>query len=330
MATIQDVAKRAGVSVATVSRVLNHSLSVREDTRKKVQVAIKDLNYQPNLLGRNLRRSETKMILVLLPTISNTFYVKIVKGIEEVGLRNGYNIMLCDTDSDKQREEVYLDLLKNKLIDGAIFMATELSKEELSEIGRYFPMIQCCEYKEGAEVSYISIDNFAAAYKAVQHLIELGHQRIGMISGTNHCISTFQREAGYKKALEDAGIAFDDALILKGEYGFKSGFRAAKQFLHRDKRPTAIFAMSDMMAIGAMKAIKERGLQIPDDMAVVGFDNIRFSTMVEPQLTTISQPQYDIGCIAMDLLLKQMKGELKEPQHIFVEHELIIRKSTFK
>lgn len=330
MATIQDVAKMAGVSVATVSRVLNNSSSVTEETRHHVQEAIQKLNYQPNLLGRNLRRLETRMILVLLPTISNTFYSKIVKGMEGVGHKNDYNIMICDTGSNAERERTYLNLLKNKLVDGVIFMAPELSKEELSGIGKHFPVVQCCEYREGAEVSHISINNFDAAYQAVRHLIHIGHQKIGMISGDNHFISTFQREEGYKKALEDAGLSFNPSHIIKGEYGFKSGLRAAQQFLAMDEKPTAIFAASDMMAIGAIKAIKQKGFSVPKDMAVIGFDNISFSTMVEPQLTTVAQPQYDIGCMAMELLLKRIKGELDKPQYIYVEHELIIRESTFR
>lgn len=330
MATIQDVAKMAGVSAATVSRVLNNSPSVVRETREAVLDAIKNLNYQPNLLGRNLRRMEARMVLVLLPNISNPFYSRIVKGIEDVGHKNGYNVMLCNTDSDREREKVYIELLKNRLSDGVIFMAPEMGKDELSEIGRNFPVVQCCEYKEGAGVSHVSIDNLAAAKKAVSHLIGLGHKRIGMISCNNRFVSTIQREAGYKKALEDAGIKFDPLLIKYGDYGFKSGLRAAKQFISMPDRPSALFAISDIMAIGAIKELKENGLKVPDDTAVVGFDNISLASMYDPMLTTISQPKYDLGCMAMELLLKQTQGELKEPQDIFLEHELIIRESTVK
>lgn len=330
MSTIQDVAKMANVSVATVSRVINNSPSVAPETRETVLHSIKQLNYQPNLLGRNLRRMETRMIIVLLPNISNPFYARVVKGIEDIGHKNGYNVLLCNTDSDINRERLYIDLLKNRLSDGVIFMAPELCKEELSSIKDSFPVVQCCEYREGADVSYVSIDNTAASYKAVMHLINQGHKRIGMISSSTHVLSIKQREEGYKKALQDSGLKFDSSLIVHGDYSYKSGLRLGKHLLSMNERPTAIFAISDIMAVGVIRSARENGLRIPDDLAVIGFDNISLASMCEPLLTTISQPKYDMGCIAMELLLKQIKSGNKEPQYIFLEHELIIRETTIK
>jgi LacI family transcriptional regulator, repressor for deo operon, udp, cdd, tsx, nupC, and nupG len=329
-ATIHDVAKAAGVSVATVSRVINNSPSVAESTKEAVMAVIKKMNYQPNLLGRNLRRTETRLILVLLPNIANPFYARIVKGIEDVGHKSGYHVMLCNTDSEIEREKVYLELLKNRLADGVIFMAPVLGREELTEIGRKYPVVQCCEYKEGAQVSHVSIDNHAAAYKVVKHLISSGHKRIGLISCRNNFVSIIQRENGYRKALEDAGIEFEEDLIKFGDYSFNSGIRAANQFLSMKSRPTALFAISDIMAIGALRAIRESNLKVPEDIAVVGFDNINFASMCNPMLTTIYQPKYDIGCIAMEILLQQIRGELKEPRNVFLENEIIIRESTIK
>ncbi|SNX54624.1 LacI family DNA-binding transcriptional regulator [Thermoanaerobacterium sp. RBIITD] len=330
MITIKDVAKEAGVSVATISRVLNNSPGVSDETRKMVLSVIKRLNYNPNLLGRNLRRMETKMILVLLPTISNPFYARIVKGIEDVAQKNGYGVMLCNTDSDVKRERMYLELLKNRLSDGVIFMAPEIDEGELNEIGEKFAAVQCCEYKEGANVSHVSIDNFKAAYKAVKHLIGLGHKDIGLISCKNNFLSTKQREEGYKKALIDFGIEFNPQYVRYGDYSFKSGFRATKSLLADADKITAIFAISDIMAIGAIKAANENGLKIPDDIAIVGFDNISFAPMYNPSLTTISQPKYDIGCTAMELLIKQIKERGDNKENIILEHELIIRESTVK
>lgn len=311
--TIQDVAKEAGVSVATVSRVINKSTSVSIETRELVMDAVKRLDYRPNLLGRNLRRAETRLILVLLPNISNPFYSTIVKGIEDVGHRNGYNILLCNTDSEPGREKLYLDLLKNRQADGVIFMAPSLSREELTETGKRYPMVQCCEYKEGAKVSHVSIDNFTASQKAVKHLLALGHRRIGLISCDNDYLSTIHREEGYRQALLDAGIKPEDELARDGDYSFKSGLRAASRLLLLTERPTSVFCISDIMAIGAIRAAGERGLRVPEDFAVVGFDNISFASMCDPMLTTVSQPKYDLGCTAMELLLKQIRGELKEP-----------------
>lgn len=328
--TIQDVAKAAGVSVATVSRVINNSQAVAGETREAVMSAIKRLNYQPNLLGRNLRRTETKRLLVLLPNIGNPFYARIVKGIEDVAHKNGYNVMLCNTDSDAEREKLYLELLRSRLADGVIFMAPVMGREGLTDIGRNFPVVQCCEYTEGALVSHVSIDNHAAAYKLTKHLISAGHKKIGLISCKSSVVSTLQRESGFKKALADSGIEFREDFIKYGDYSFNSGLRAANQFVSMKDGPTAIFAISDIMAIGALRAIRENNLRVPEDVAVAGFDNINFSSMCNPTLTTISQPKYDMGCISMELLLQQIRGELKEPKAILLEYEMIIRESTVK
>ena len=328
--TIQDVAKAAGVSVATVSRVINKSSSVTQSTREAVLDAIKKLDYRPNLLGRNLRRTETRLILTLLPTIANPFYSRIVKGVEDIAHKNGYNVMLCNTNSDIERERIYLELLKNRLADGVIFMAPEMDGEELTAIGRDFPVVQCCEYKEGAQVPLVSIDNLSAAKKAVRHLISLGHKRIGMISCRNSFLSTTRREQGFMMALEEAGLVPDQRLVVYGDYSFKSGHRAAFNLLTMEERPTAIFAISDIMAIGVLRAAKDKGLRVPEDLAVIGFDNISFASMCDPMLTTVSQPKYDLGCTAMELLLRKMHDGLKEPVDIVLENELVIRESTIK
>lgn len=330
VSTIQDVAKEAGVSVATVSRVLNKSNTVTEATRALVLDTIKRLDYRPNLLGRNLRRTETRLVLALLPTIANPFYSRIVKGIEDVAHKNGYNVMLCNTDSNADREQLYLGLLKNRLADGVILVAPEIACEELSAIGADFPVVQCCEYKEGVEVSLVRIDNYAAARKAARHLISLGHKKIGMISSHSRFLSTIRREEGFRSVLEEAGFPLEESCTAYGDYSFKSGHRAALSLLTLKERPTALFSISDIMAIGALRAAREKGLKVPDDLAVVGFDNISFSSMCDPMLTTVSQPKYDLGCTAMELLLKTIRGELAEPVEIVLENELVIRESTIR
>lgn len=328
MITIQDVANAAGVSVATVSRVLNNHPSVSIKTRKRVQRVIKELNYQPNLLGRNLRRSETKMILVLLQNISNPFYSKVVKGIEDVGYRNGYHIMVCNTDSDPDKEKAYLSLLKNRLVDGVIFMAPVLSAEELTQIGKDYCVVQCCEYKESADISSVSIDSQAASYNVIQHLLSQGHKRIGLINGNSGLISEKHKEKGYKRALEDAGIVFDSQLIKHESYGYRGGLRAVKYFLSMEKRPTAIFAISDIVAIGAIKEIKNNGLSVPGDIAIVGFDDTGIASMYDPALTTISQPRYDLGRVTMEIMLERIKNNYYKNSRVFLEHNLVIREST--
>lgn len=328
MATIQDVAQLAGVSVATVSRVLNRSSAVTESTREAVLEAIKTLNYQPNLLGRNLRKMETRMVLVLLPNISNPFYARIVKGMEDIAHNNGYNVMLCNTDSNAHRERVYIDLTRNKLADGIILMAPEIDVQELDELGKNIPVVQCCEYKKEVQVSHVSIDDEAAAYDGMRYLIGLGHRRIGMISAKKSYLSRVQRENGYQRALKEAGLPIDASLIKHGDYRYISGINAMEELLRLKDKPTAIFAISDIMALGALRAIKQHGMNVPQDVAVMGFDNISSSSMSDPMLTTVSQPKYELGCKAMELLLRHMRGELKDSQHIVLQHEIIVREST--
>lgn len=330
MATINDVAQKAGVSVATVSRVINGNSKVSPETVKKVKQAIAELNYRPNLLGRALRKTKSERILVLLPNISNPFYAEIVKGIEDVANKNGYSIMLCNTDSDLQREKKYIKMLKSHLADGAIIMASEMTCEELTELAREIPIVQCCEYKVGLPITHVSIDNEMAAYKAVNHLIGLGHKKIAFIGAKNQFLSSALRKEGYIRALTEAGIEFNPAYCGYGNYSYKSGFRAMKQLLALDPRPTAVFCISDMMAIGAIRSAMEENLRVPEDLAVCGFDNIYFSRMFKPTLTTVSQPMYDLGCMAMEVLTNIIEDKGTETMHYIMEHELIIRESTVK
>lgn len=330
MTTISDVAAAAGVSVATVSRVINGNANVSPETLMKVTKAIQELNYRPNLLGRDLRRTRSERVLVLLPNISNPFYSEIVKGIEDVANRNGYSIMLCNTDSDIKRERTYIKMLKTRLADGAILMASEMSCEELTELSKEVLIVQCCEYKEGVPLPHVSIDNEKAAYKATNHLISLGHRKIAFIGADNQFLSSNLRETGYKRALSDAGIEINPEYICYGDYGYKSGLRNMKKLLILPERPTAVFCISDVMAIGAIRCAMEENLKVPDDLAVCGFDNIHFSWMFTPSITTISQPMYDLGCTAMDALINIIEGKSIETMNYFLEHELIIRGSTLK
>jgi len=330
LTTISDVAAAAGVSVATVSRVINGNENVSPETLMKVTKAIQDLNYRPNLLGRDLRRTKSERVLVLLPNISNPFYSEIVKGIEDVANRNGYSIMLCNTDSDIKREKTYIKMLKTRLADGAILMASEMSCDELTELSKEVSIVQCCEYKEGIPLPHVSIDNEKAAYKATNHLISLGHRKIAFIGADNQFLSSNLREIGYKRALTDAGIEINPEYICYGNYSYKSGLRNMKRLLNLPERPTAVFCISDIMAIGAIRCAMEENLKVPDDLAVCGFDNIHFSWMFTPSITTISQPMYDLGCTAMNALINIIEGKSSETMHYFLEYELIIRGSTLK
>lgn len=330
MTPIQEVAKRANVSVATVSRVLNNNQYVKEETRQRVVKVIKEMNYSPNLSGRILRRNETKIILVLLPTISNPFFSKVVTGIRHVADKFGYLLMICNTDSDIKKEIEFLDLLKFKQADGAIIISHELEAKQVDEIGSSFPLVQCFEYRDMDNISYVSIDNEKAAYEAVSYLIGIGHTRIGFVGCNTLYSSAKQREQGYINALNEANIEVSPKRMIYGNYGFKSGYDCVGKFLEDDQAPTAIFAISDMQAIGIMKALKNKGIRVPEDISVIGFDNIDFSRIYDPGLTTVSQPAYKIGSRAMSLLISHIKEEDDKPQHILLKHNLIVRESTME
>jgi LacI family repressor for deo operon, udp, cdd, tsx, nupC, and nupG len=328
MITIQDVAKEAGVSVATVSRVLNNHPSVSAKTRAKVESVIQRLNYNPNMLGRNLRCAESRMILVLVPSISNPFYAKIVQGIEDIARRNHYNVLLCTTDSDVERENAYLTLLHNRLADGVISMDPAVDVEDLRRMGTQYPIIQCCEYSETDSTPFVAIDNRTAAYKAVKHLLTMGHRKVAMINSDERFLYARLRKEGYLKALEEFGIPVREEWLINTDLSFESGHRAMRSFLSLKDKPTAVFAVSDTLAIGALRQIKEAGLKVPDDVAVVGFDNIPFASMMNPSLTTVAQPMYEMGCEAAKMLIKRIAHPEERVESVFLDYELIIREST--
>lgn len=327
MANIQQVAQKAGVSVATVSRVLNNAASVRPGTRLKVENAIKEMNYEPSLLGRNLRNSESRLLLVLIPSISNPFYTEIIKGIENVANANSYNILLCETDSDPDREDVYFNMVKNKLADGIISMDPAINMHKLKELATEQSIILCSEYEEGGSIPYVTIDNQKAAYEAVKHLIELGHKNIALINSDERFLYSRQRRKGYDSALSDFKLPGRSEWIINTDQpDFENGVQAMLTFLQLKKKPTAVFAVSDTLAIGALKAIQASGLRVPDDMAIVGFDKISFSDMTNPTLTTIAQPMYKMGSTAAAMLIDSIRGNKVES--VVLEHELAIREST--
>jgi len=327
MANIQQVAQKAGVSVATVSRVLNNAKSVSPKTRLKVENAIKDLNYEPSMLGRNLRNSESRLLLVLLPSISNPFYTEIINGIQNTAIINNYNILLCETDSNPQRENIYFNMIKNKLADGVISMDPTVNMNKLNELADNYSVILCSEYEEGGSIPYVTIDNELAAYQAVKHLIKLGHERIALINSDEKFLYARQRRNGYERALKEFNLPIRDEWIYHSkELEFQNGVQAMRVMFQLAEKPTACFAVSDTLAIGALKGINGNGLRVPNDIALVGFDNISFSNMTNPTLTTISQPMYKMGSIAANMLISSIQGERVES--VILDHELIIREST--
>lgn len=327
MANIQEVARKAGVSSATVSRVLNNTTVVSSRTKLKVEKAIKELQYEPSMLGRNLRKSESRLLLVLIDSYSNPYYSNIINGIEDYSIANNYHILLCETDSNPERENIFLNMVRNKLADGVISMNPTITLEMLMDLAEKHSIVLCSEYYENGAIPYVTIDNEGAAYKAVKHLIKLGNEKIAFINYDESFIYARQRRRGYERALKEFGLPVRNEWIYHAEgLDFQDGVQALRKFFQCDDRPTAVFAVSDTLAIGALKEVNVRGMKIPDEMAVVGFDNINFSNMTNPTLSTVSQPMYDMGYKAASMLIDSIQG--KSVDSIVMDHELIIREST--
>ncbi|KYD10696.1 hypothetical protein B4119_2407 [Parageobacillus caldoxylosilyticus] len=327
MVKIKDVAKLANVSTATVSRVLRNADNVKEETRKRVLEAIEKLHYQPNVLGRYLRRMETETILVVVPDMTNPFFSKVLRGIESVAIQNGYRVLLGDTQNNVRLEEEYLNLLHQKQVDGTIFLTARINKELMEEMSRQFPIVLACEYLEGATIPTVSIDNISSARKATEHLIKLGHRRIAHLSGPMNIILSRDRLRGYQQAMMQYELDVEPVLIQEGDFSYESGYNLTLKLLALKNPPTAIFAANDEMAIGAIKAIRKLSLRVPDDIAVVGFDDIKIASIFEPNLTTISQPMFEIGEKAMNLLLQLMEGKKLDRRQFVLEDRLIVRDS---
>lgn len=327
MTTIQVVARKAGVSVATVSRVLNNPAVVKEATRLKVQRIIEELKYEPSVLGRNLRTSESRLLLALIPSISNPFYTEIVNGIENAAIEQGYNILLCETGADPSRENIYLNLLRSQLADGIISMDPTVNRTKLLELADKYPVVQCSEYDEGGNISYVSIDNELAAYHAVRYLIRIGHTKIALLNSHSKFLYARQRRQGFERALNESGLTVNEEWIYNAEdVKFEHGQLAMRHLLTLSDKPTAVFAVSDILAIGALKEVNMNGLQVPNDIALIGFDKISFSNMTYPTLTTISQPGYEMGITSAKMLINKIKN--KRVENMILDHELVIRDST--
>ncbi|CAM3722913.1 catabolite control protein A [Cohnella lubricantis] len=328
--TIYDVAREAGVSMATVSRVVNNNPNVKPQTRKKVYEAIERLGYRPNAVARGLASKKTTTVGVVIPDISNAIFAEVARGIEDIANMYHYNIILCNADKRKEKEIRVINTLLEKQVDGLLFMGGAVTEEHLQAFSSSnVPIVLCATTDERGTMPSVDIDHEAAAFDAVSRLIADGHRRIGMISGTlQDPANGYARYQGYKRALEEAGIAADEQLVRIGNYKYESGMEAAQYFLDLAERPTAVFAATDEMAIGAIHAIQDAGLRVPQDISVISVDNIRMASMVRPQLTTVAQPMYDIGAVSMRLLTKLMKKESVEQSKVVLPHELIIRQSA--
>ncbi|MFJ5965279.1 catabolite control protein A [Bacillus sp. NPDC093026] len=328
--TIYDVAREANVSMATVSRVVNGNPNVKPTTRKKVLEAIDRLGYRPNAVARGLASKKTTTVGVIIPDISSVFYSELARGIEDIATMYKYNIILSNSDQNTDKELHLLNTMLGKQVDGIVFMGGNITDVHVEEFKRSpVPIVLAASVEEQGKTPSVNINYEQAIYDSVQLLVEKGHKRIAFVSGPlSEPINSVRKLAGYKRALEEAGIAFDDRLVAEGDYSYDSGIEAIANLLEQSDRPTAVIAATDEMALGVIHGAQDRGVSIPEDLEIIGFDNTRLSLMVRPQLTTVVQPTYDIGAVAMRLLTKLMNKEQVDDQIVELPHRIEERQST--
>ncbi|GAJ99423.1 catabolite control protein A [Geomicrobium sp. JCM 19055] len=328
--TIYDVAAEAGVSMATVSRVVNGNPNVKPATRTKVLDAIQKLEYRPNAVARGLASKRTTTVGVIIPDISSIFFSELARGIEDIATMYKYNIILCNSDNNKEKEIHLVNTLLEKQVDGILFMGGEITEEHAEQLNRsHVPVVLAATFHEDGDFPSVNIDYVQAAKDAVMMLIDKGHERIGMVSGSlEDPVNGYQKFRGYKDALSSKGKEFDESLIAIGDYTYDSAIEAVQQLLSKENRPSAIFVATDEMALGVIHGLQDQGIRVPEDVEVVGFDNTRLATMVRPTLTTVVQPMYDIGAVSMRLLTKYMNKEEVSDGVVVLPHRLEYRNST--
>lgn len=331
MATIKDVAKFAGVSTTTVSHVINKTRFVAEDTAKAVWQAIETLNYSPSAVARSLKINTTKSVGMIITTSEAPFFAEIVLAVEDYCYQQGYSLFLCNTQNDPEKIQNHFDMLIKKRVDGVLVMCSEYSANSLMLFNNTnLPMV-VMDWGIHDEKSDRIVDNsFDGGYLATQHLIEKGHTQIGVIAGKLEKTTAKSRFEGFKKAMQEANLPINPEWIMEGDFEPEDGYECMNNFFRLKTLPTAIFCFNDVMALGAMSAITERGLNVPEDISIIGYDNIHNSRFYAPPLTTIHQSKSRLGIKALDLLLAriQNEGKASEPQILEFHPELVERKSV--
>jgi LacI family transcriptional regulator len=331
--TIIDVARLAGVSTTTVSHFINDTRYVSDELKGRVEKAIDELGYRPNSLARGLRKGESKTIGLIVPDNSNPFFAEILRQIENVGYANGYSVILCNSDSDIEKEITYTELLNAKQVDGIIFITTNNSCEHLQKLtNNGIPIIVIDRDIPLKATDVLLVDNFQGGYDATKYLINLGHQRIACITGPSRLTPSADRVNGYKKALGEANIPENTDWIVAGDFQFSGGEMGLDQILKLEPRPTAIFACNDLMALGVMRGLRKVGLSVPEDISLIGFDDISLASVISPGLTTVAQPVQQISELAIELLINriQNKTENNKDERIVLPTRLIIRDSCMQ
>ncbi|MFT5757622.1 MAG: LacI family repressor for deo operon, udp, cdd, tsx, nupC, and nupG [Alteromonadaceae bacterium] len=330
MSTIKKVCQLAGVSTATVSRALKNPDMVNAKTRERIFAAIAESGYRPNVLASSVKTGKSNSLVVLVPNLSNPFFLKIIQGIEQAAQESGYSVLLGDTQGEAQREHEYAGMVLSNRADGLIHLdhSFPFSKND-QLLAENVPMVSVCErIVSDKKYPVVELDNYSACRALANHLTSYGHKRFGVIAGQKESQIYRDRLAGIRSVLLEENINLDDSLVVGGSYSYESGEIGARALLAHVERPTAIFCFNDDIAIGAIHEIKKHGLRVPDDISVVGFDNIKVSAYIDPPLTTIDQPANEMGRKAVEVVLQQIKKLPLQRDREIVQFSLLERASS--
>jgi DNA-binding LacI/PurR family transcriptional regulator len=328
MATIKDVAKRAGVSPATVSRVVNGQPYVADDMRKRVQSAIQALDYHPNRVAQRLRAEKSHLVGVILSDIKNPFYTLALGGLEQVLSQQSLSVLICNSNLSQDRENDFISLMLSEGVAGLIISPVQEKSQALADAAQDgLPIVVIDRRMSKPKVDVVLADNQHGAYVAIRRFIELGHRRIGILNGPQHLTSGRERYAGFLQAMDEAGLPVDADLVKFGDYQLEKGYSLTRELLEGVQLPIALFVANNLMTIGALNAIHELGYKIPSEVAVIGFDDLPWAMSLNPPLTTIAQPTLDIGVNAAELLLNRLANPQRPARTVVLETELIVRAS---
>jgi DNA-binding LacI/PurR family transcriptional regulator len=328
--TVRQIAQLANVSLGTVSHVLNGSATVREVRRKRVMDAVESLGYQPSQLARGLRSNLTAMLGMIIPDITNPFFPGVVRGAEDIAYKHGYRLVLCNTDNDSAKEISYLTDLRSFRPSGLLIIpsAAEALMRSLRGTDAHIVFVDRCPAEWNGD--FVTVDNEGGAYQAGLHLLNLGHRELAVITGPLNVSNAAERLRGFQRALKEAGVSVGPEYIQEARFNSESGYSAALRLLQMLPRPTAIFASNDLLACGTLAAAEHLGLRCPEDISVVGFDNLEFVEHTAPALTTVHQSGYQIGATACRMLLERIAEGDKPPEHVVLPTELKVRNSTVR
>ncbi|MBN2898726.1 MAG: LacI family DNA-binding transcriptional regulator [Clostridia bacterium] len=329
--TIKDIAKMAGVSTATVSKVVNHKdNNISEATRQRILNLIEEYNYVPNRVASSMVTKKTHSIGLVIPDITNPFFPEIARGVEDLANQHGYHVILCNSDNDLKKEVAYIAMLQEKMVDGIILTASAMREGETLDLGRiHVPVITVDRDIKASKIKgKIIVDNKSGAYEAVSYMLNKGYKRILHLAGPFTSGTSKERYEGYKLAHENFGLPIYEELFVEGFYTAEWGYEGIQRVLNEGIDFDGVFCANDLIALGALKALKEKGVKVPDDIGIVGFDDIYMTTLIEPRLTTVHQPNYQMGYKAAQMLVDFIEEKVVKEKKIILKTELIIRESS--